>query len=156
LVGSAAVRRLVEAGFEVVGFENDMRARLFGADASTEPVVRRLEDELVEFRRRNIDIRDAEACLAFHRAPRKAAVYNLGGGRFANCSMLEAIRACENIAGRKLEWELSDAARIGDHRWWISDLAEFQRDYPGWSLHYDIDALLRDIYEANADHWATG
>ena len=45
------------------------------------------------------------------RAPRAAAVYNLGGGRASNCSMLEAIAACERIAGRELDWELSDQAR---------------------------------------------
>ena len=32
-------------------------------------------------------------------APRAAAVYNIGGGRYSNCSMLEAIAACERIAG---------------------------------------------------------
>ena len=49
--------------------------------------------------------------------------------------MLEAIDACERIAGRELDWELSSDARIGDHRWWISDLGEFQRDYPGLEAH---------------------
>src|SRR4249920_1064498 len=33
------------------------------------------------------------AFAAFHAAPRPAAVYNIGGGRFSNCSMLEAIEA---------------------------------------------------------------
>ena len=95
----------------------------------------------------------AEACLAFHRAPRRAAVYNLGGGRFANCSMLEAIAACERIAGRPLEWQLSEEPRKGDHRWWISDVAEFRRDYPEWELRYDIEAMLSEIHEQNAERW---
>jgi CDP-paratose 2-epimerase len=104
--------------------------------------------------RDNIHASDlADACLAFHRQPRSGAVYNLGGGRSANCSVLEAIEACERVAGRKLEFQLSDHARIGDHRWWISDLAEFQRDYPEWSLGYDVDALLAEIFDANADRW---
>src|SRR5213076_2723814 len=63
------------------------------------------------------------AVAAFHAAPRIAAVYNIGGGRESNCSMLEAVELCEQIAGRELEWELSDRARMGDHRWWISDLS---------------------------------
>ena len=95
----------------------------------------------------------ARACLAFHRDPKVAAVYNLGGGRHANCSMLEAIGACEQIAGRELQWQLSEQARIGDHRWWISELGGFQRDYPEWSLSYDVDGLLREIFEANAERW---
>jgi CDP-paratose 2-epimerase len=93
------------------------------------------------------------AFLEFHRAPRPGAVYNIGGGRESNCSMLEAIELCEHIAGRPLDWRLSDEARVGDHRWWISDLRPFQADYPGWSLEYDVTAMLREIHEANAEHW---
>jgi CDP-paratose 2-epimerase len=93
---------------------------------------------------------------AFHHAPRPAAIYNLGGGRDSNCSMLEAIELCESIAGRRLDWRLSDQARMGDHRWWISDLGEFTSDYPSWQLQYGIEDMLRQIYERNAEHWLTG
>jgi CDP-paratose 2-epimerase len=95
------------------------------------------------------------AFMAFHASPRVAAVYNLGGGRECNCSVLEAIALCEEIAGRRLDWSLSDEARMGDHRWWISDLSEYQRDYPDWSLEYDIEAILREIHQQNVDHWGT-
>src|SRR4051794_816761 len=94
-----------------------------------------------------------EAFVAFHRAPRIAAVYNIGGGRESNCSMLEAIASCERIAGRELQWDLSDANRVGDHMWWISDLSEFRADYPEWRLDYDVEAILREIYEANLERW---
>jgi CDP-paratose 2-epimerase len=89
----------------------------------------------------------------FHRAPRAAAVYNIGGGRRSNCSMLEAIEACEQIAGRRLDWELSNDARMGDHRWWISDLRRFMEDYPAWRLEYDVGSILREIYDRNVEHW---
>jgi CDP-paratose 2-epimerase len=92
---------------------------------------------------------------AFHAAPRAGAVYNIGGGRVSNTSMLEAIAACERIAGRRLDWTLSDEARIGDHRWWIGDLSEFQRDYPGWAPAYGIERILREIHDENADVWAS-
>ena len=85
--------------------------------------------------------------------PAAAAVYNIGGGRESNCSMLEAIEACERIAGRELRWELSDENRVGDHRWWISDLGEFQRDYPGWSVRHGIEEILRQIHEHNVERW---
>ena len=88
-----------------------------------------------------------------HRAPKAAAVYNLGGGRESNVSMLEAIAMCETIAGRPLDYELSDAARIGDHRWWISDLGAFRDDYPAWSLSYGVPDVLREIHDLNADRW---
>jgi CDP-paratose 2-epimerase len=90
---------------------------------------------------------------AFHAEPRAASVYNIGGGRSANCSLLEAIALCEQIAGNALEWELADEPRIGDHRWWISDLGEFQRDYPGWQPTYGIEDTLREIYEQNVEQW---
>jgi CDP-paratose 2-epimerase len=94
------------------------------------------------------------AFAAFHAAPRSAAVYNMGGGRASNCSMLEAIELCERISGRELSWDLGDAPRIGDHRWWISDLSEFRRDYPDWNLTYGIEEILREIYEQNVDRWS--
>jgi CDP-paratose 2-epimerase len=90
---------------------------------------------------------------AFHRAPRAAAVYNIGGGRHSNCSMLEAIELCEEIAGRSLDWTLSGRARMGDHRWWISDLSGFRRDYPEWEQEYDLRGILQEIHDQNADRW---
>ena len=96
------------------------------------------------------------AFAAFHAAPRIAAIYNLGGGRASNCSMREAITACERIAERELNWELSDQARAGDHRWWISDMSEWQRDYPDWRQEYDLETTLREIYEHNVEHWTEG
>jgi len=93
------------------------------------------------------------AFLAYHANPRPAAVYNLGGGRDSNCSMLEAIESCQQIAGCELDWSLSDDNRRGDHRWWISDLAEFRRDYPDWRLKYGIADILREIYDQNRERW---
>jgi CDP-paratose 2-epimerase len=106
--------------------------------------------------RDNIHCADLVAAFeAFRRAPRQAAVYNIGGGRFSNCSMLEAIAACERIAGRELDCELGPEPRIGDHRWWISDLAPFEGDYPDWSPRIGIEEILRQIFEHNAERWLT-
>jgi CDP-paratose 2-epimerase len=90
----------------------------------------------------------------FHERPQVAAVYNLGGGRESNVSMLEAIDKCQRIAGRELDWELSDQARAGDHRWWISDVSDFRRDYPGFEITYGIDEVLQEIHDVNREHWA--
>jgi CDP-paratose 2-epimerase len=104
--------------------------------------------------RDNIHSADLVAAFrAFHRAPRPASVYNIGGGRGSNCSMLEAIELCETIAGRRLERQMSDQNRVGDHRWWISDLGPFRLDYPDWDITYNVEALLREIYEHNAERW---
>jgi CDP-paratose 2-epimerase len=105
--------------------------------------------------RDNIHSKDLVRAFAeFHRQPRQAAVYNIGGGRASNCSMLEAIGLCQQIAGSELLWELRDQARAGDHRWWISDLGPFREDYPDWELEYDIEAVLREIYEHNVEEWS--
>jgi CDP-paratose 2-epimerase len=94
-----------------------------------------------------------EAFAQFHAAPKVAAIYNIGGGRESNCSMLEAIEACERIAGRSLDWQLDERARMGDHRWWISDLSDFRADYPAWGIRYDIPAILQEIHDENVDRW---
>lgn len=105
--------------------------------------------------RDNIHSADYVACIeAFHAAPRSGAVYNIGGGRESNCSMLEAIAACERVAGRELHWELSERNRVGDHRWWISDLSEFRDDYPQWRLRFGIEQILQQIHEHNRERWA--
>jgi CDP-paratose 2-epimerase len=67
--------------------------------------------------------------------------------------MIEAIALCEEIAGRPLTWSLGDDARLGDHRWWVSDLDEFRRDYPDWELEYDLRGILGEIHDQNAERW---
>jgi CDP-paratose 2-epimerase len=105
--------------------------------------------------RDNVHSADLVRAFAFfHENPRTAAVYNIGGGRESNCSVLEAIALCEQIADRELAWDVSSQARRGDHMWWISDLSEFRRDYPDWRPTYDVAAILREIYEENAERWS--
>ena len=87
----------------------------------------------------------------FFEVPRAGEVYNIGGGRQCNCSMLEAIEKCQRLTGRELQWSYSDANRVGDHIWWISDIRRFQAHYPGWSMRYDIDAILCEIFDAVSD-----
>jgi CDP-paratose 2-epimerase len=94
------------------------------------------------------------AFSAFHANPRPGAVYNIGGGRESNCSMLEAIGFCERIADRELDWKLDDEPRVGDHQWWISDLGPFRRDYPEWELTRGVEGILREIFERNLEEWS--
>jgi len=101
--------------------------------------------------RDNIHSHDlVSAILAYHAAPRPAAVYNMGGGRGNSCSMLEAIAMSESVSGRKLQWEYSETHRVGDHIWWISDTGAFERDYPSWKQQYDLKATMEELYRANA------
>jgi CDP-paratose 2-epimerase len=90
----------------------------------------------------------------FFRNPRSGEVYNIGGSRYSNCSMIEAIELCQRITGRELRWEYVETSRAGDHIWWISDVSRFQRHYPGWQLTYDVPAILKEIHAANAERWS--
>jgi CDP-paratose 2-epimerase len=102
------------------------------------------------------NIHSADLVRAFEhyfRRPRAGEVYNIGGGRFSNCSMLEAIGLCDEITGRPLEWTYSETNRTGDHVWWISDVSKFSGHYPGWRLTHDVPRICREIHEANADRW---
>jgi CDP-paratose 2-epimerase len=89
-----------------------------------------------------------EAFAEFVRAPRVAEVYNIGGSRHSNCSMLEAIHLCEEISGKKLSWSYVEDNRIGDHIWWISDVRKFQEHYPKWKFRYGVRDILEEIYTA--------
>jgi CDP-paratose 2-epimerase len=89
----------------------------------------------------------------FYQAPRVAEVYNIGGSRFSNCSMLEAIKDCEAIAEKKLNWEYVESNRIGDHIWWISDVQKFKNHYPNWQLTYSVKDILKEIFTQNVERW---
>ncbi|HZV35177.1 MAG TPA: NAD-dependent epimerase/dehydratase family protein [Verrucomicrobiae bacterium] len=99
--------------------------------------------------RDNIHSHDlVEAFWQFLRAPRSGEVYNMGGSRHSNCSMLEAIELCQKISGRKLDWTYVEDNRIGDHIWWISDVRKFQSHYPDWKYRYDLTGILKEIHAA--------
>jgi len=82
----------------------------------------------------------------FYQNPKKGEVYNAGGGRDSNCSMIEAIKLCESISGNKMKYTYSAANRIGDHIWWISDVSKFRSHYPDWQYQYDLQNTLEGIY----------
>ena len=94
-----------------------------------------------------------KAFYHFYKTPRVSEIYNIGGGRRSNCSMLEAITLCETLAGRPVEWKYAEKNRIGDHVWWISDNGRFERHYPDWKIKYDVPLILREIYEENHNRW---
>ena len=81
----------------------------------------------------------------FFENPRSGEVYNIGGGRDINCSMLEAISIVETKTERKLEWSYSEQNRMGDHIWWVGDISKFRKHYPNWKLIYNIDSIIDDV-----------
>ena len=102
------------------------------------------------------NIHSADLIRAFHeffKKPGSGEVYNLGGGRYSNCSMMEAISLSEEITGRPFHCEYVEENRRGDHIWWISDLSHFQDHYPAWKPQYDVQGILQEIFELNVERW---
>jgi CDP-paratose 2-epimerase len=102
------------------------------------------------------NIHSVDLIRAFHeffKKPRQGEVYNIGGGRFSNCSMLEAIGICERLSGKPLNSRYVDENRRGDHIWWISDLSHFQEHYPEWKPQYNVPQILAEIFEFNKERW---
>ncbi|MBF0098921.1 MAG: NAD-dependent epimerase/dehydratase family protein [Magnetococcales bacterium] len=96
--------------------------------------------------RDNIHVRDlVQAFWHFFQAPRSGEVYNMGGARVSNCSVLEAIALCEEISGRRLDYTVVPGNRIGDHQWWISDVQKFATHYPKWRLTLSIHDIIEEI-----------
>jgi CDP-paratose 2-epimerase len=83
----------------------------------------------------------------FYQKPRIGEVYNMGGGRHSNCSMIEAIEMCENITGKKMNYSYAEDNRIGDHIWWISNVNKFKSHYPEWDYKYNLKDILVDIFQ---------
>jgi len=87
-----------------------------------------------------------DAFWHFFKKPRSGEVYNMGGSRHSNCSMMEAIAICEQLTGKKMVYTYVEDNRIGDHIWWISDVRRFQTHYPGWRYAYDLQRIMEEIY----------
>ncbi len=104
------------------------------------------------------NIHSADLIEAFYEVfqnPGSAEVYNIGGGRQSNCSMLEAIKLCQEICGRELQHIYQEENRIGDHIWYISDLSRFKTHYPDWRIKHTVADILTEIHESNLTRWQT-
>lgn len=82
---------------------------------------------------------------AYRRNPRPGEVYNLGGGRDNNISILESFDLIENLTGKKVNWVYVDQNRIGDHICYISDLRKMKNHFPEWSLTRSITDIFQEI-----------
>jgi CDP-paratose 2-epimerase len=87
----------------------------------------------------------------FFQRPVTGGVYNMGGSRHSNCSMLEAIDLIQDRVGQEIRYTLSDLARAGDHIWYVSDVRRFQVDYPEWRYEYDLGRILDEMVAATRE-----
>jgi len=86
----------------------------------------------------------------FYHQPRQGEVYNIGGSRFSNISLIEAVKKIETILGKKAKIEYIDKPRVGDHIWYISDVSKFKNHYPKWEFSYNIDKIIEEICEESS------
>ena len=83
----------------------------------------------------------------FYLKPREGEVYNMGGSRFSNCSILEAIDIVQELTGEKMDYVYEEKNRRGDHIWYISSVQKFKEHYPDWEYKYNIKDIITQIYE---------
>jgi CDP-paratose 2-epimerase len=85
------------------------------------------------------------AFAAFVAAPRTAEVYNLGGGRESNASILELFAMIEEATGKRVSWRYDEMNREGDHICYITDMAKFRSHYPGWDLTRRLEDIVQEM-----------
>ena len=81
----------------------------------------------------------------YFKKPKKGMVYNIGGGRFSNCSILEAISEIEHMAKIKIKRKFIKQNRVGDHIWYITNNKKFKKDYPNWKQKYNTKKIIKEL-----------
>ena len=99
--------------------------------------------------RDNIHSFDLINCFwEFYKKPKKGEIYNIGGGRYSNCSILEAVKIIENITNKKIKLSYNKKNRVGDHIWYISNTNKFKNHYPDWKQKYNTKKIINELIEA--------
>ena len=100
--------------------------------------------------RDNLHSHDLVNCFwEFYKKPKHGEIYNIGGGRFSNCSILEALDVLENLKKINIKKRIIKKNRVGDHIWYISDTKKFKKDYPNWKQRYNTKKIIEELIENN-------
>ena len=98
--------------------------------------------------RDNLHSNDLVKCFwEFYKKPRKGEVYNIGGGRYSNCSIIEALDLVESISKTSIKRKILKTPRVGDHIWYISDTSKFKKHYPNWEQKYNTKKIIEELIE---------
>lgn len=84
----------------------------------------------------------------FYKNPKKGEIYNIGGGRYSNCSIIEALNIFEKITHIDVKKIFKKEPRVGDHIWYISNIDKFKKDYPDWKQEYNTEKILYEIIDS--------
>ena len=98
--------------------------------------------------RDNIHSQDLVECFwQFFKKPSFGEVYNTGGGRYSNCSVIEALDLIEKISGFKIKRKILKQNRVGDHIWYISSMRKFKRHFPNWNQKYSTKKIIKELID---------
>ena len=98
--------------------------------------------------RDNIHSFDLVNCFwEFYKKPRQGEIYNTGGGRFSNCSILEAISIVEDLSNIQIKRHIFNKNRVGDHIWYISSMRKFKRHFPNWNQKYSTKKIIKELID---------
>tara|TARA_B110001452_G_scaffold213390_1_gene184118 strand:+ start:328 stop:1380 length:1053 start_codon:yes stop_codon:yes gene_type:complete len=81
----------------------------------------------------------------FFKKPTSGEIYNMGGGRHSNCSIIEALDLVEDIANISIKRSILKKSRVGDHIWYISNLTKFKKHYPNWKQKYNTKKIIEEL-----------
>ena len=85
----------------------------------------------------------------FYKKPKNGEVYNMGGGRYSNCSVLEALDIVEKLKNINIKKKIIKKNRVGDHIWYVSNTKKFKKDYPNWKQKYNTKKIIEELIENN-------
>tara|TARA_B100001175_G_scaffold282797_1_gene262155 strand:- start:760 stop:1809 length:1050 start_codon:yes stop_codon:yes gene_type:complete len=98
--------------------------------------------------RDNLHSNDLVKCFwEFYKKPKSGEVYNMGGGRYSNCSIIEALNLVEKFTKNKIKRKIIKSPRIGDHIWYISDTSKFKKHYPNWRQKYNTKKIIEELID---------
>tara|TARA_B100000963_G_scaffold265915_1_gene234116 strand:- start:5294 stop:6346 length:1053 start_codon:yes stop_codon:yes gene_type:complete len=98
--------------------------------------------------RDNIHSNDLVECFwEFFKKPCSGEVFNTGGGRFSNCSIIEALKIVENLTGIRIQKKIVKQNRIGDHIWYVSNMKKFRKYYPSWKQKFTTKRIIRELVD---------
>ena len=96
--------------------------------------------------RDNIHSYDLIKCFwNYFKKPRVGEIYNIGGGRKSNCSIIEALDYVKLLTNIKIKKIYKKNNRIGDHIWYVSDTKKFKQHYPNWEQKYDTKKIIEEL-----------
>ena len=98
--------------------------------------------------RDNLHSSDLVNCFwEFYKKPKKGEVYNIGGGRFSSCSILEALNEVEALGKIDIKKKFIKENRVGDHIWYITNNDKFKKHYPNWKQKYNTKKIISELME---------